>query len=403
MHLDKVRDAMRDIRLTMEKVLRGPRIFEHPDRYSDLMHVYPPGRHGMFAHPTYHSMLKSWTTPAKNMETLEARLWSAVGWRRPTKRSETYASHIVELRFKLNWNISHWISRLGLSLDSDIWNRILCLTGSCQNAQASTVAEYFHQTWPATGEFLLKLLLDGMRFDKSHGCLSNLGSSLNHLPIEEFGSVPEARLSVHTYPNGSCSISAIGSTWFVSDVATQLAWLTTAHQISPQCEKLVELAPRISALAMISAISNTWEVAFYTVQDITNFESPNGSCWTRLPLNAIMVSGYPIPARTKPSTGLEISLKAMACVIRSTQIVRFDHRLIMKGFNVLLVATAFLEGEVLWHAMTSSTVDERVSYFDARIDELNFSHDAKSSLHGLEHARHFVGWCSQAADFCGKC
>jgi hypothetical protein len=102
-----------------------------------------------------------------------------------------------------------------------------------------------------------------------------------------------------------------------------------------------------------------------------------------------------------PNTDLEISLKVMASLVHSTQFVHYEDRIILKGFNALVVATAVHDGLILWHAMKSSQVDERVSYFDTRIDKLNLIHTENLKLRVLEGARHIVGWCSQATDFCG--
>jgi hypothetical protein len=67
------------------------------------------------------------------------------------------------------------------------------------------------------------------------------------------------------------------------------------------------------------------------------------------------------------------------------------------------VATDFRDGLVLWHAIITSKADEQNSYFDPRIDKSIIKKDIITPLsQGIENARHIIGWCSQATDFCGK-
>jgi hypothetical protein len=67
----------------------------------------------------------------------------------------------VVMRFHLNWNPKAYFDDLGISSFSlDIWEHILCLTGSWVDAQATTVAEYVRQTWPTTGDVLLTFLYE---------------------------------------------------------------------------------------------------------------------------------------------------------------------------------------------------------------------------------------------------
>lgn len=66
----------------------------------------------------------------------------------------------VEMRISVHWGLKKYIESLGVSRSPDIWNHILCLTGSCNDLQAVPVATYLRQTWPTTGERLEGMLLE---------------------------------------------------------------------------------------------------------------------------------------------------------------------------------------------------------------------------------------------------
>jgi hypothetical protein len=74
----------------------------------------------------------------------------------------------------------------------------------------------------------------------------------------------------------------------------------------------------------------------------------------------------------------------------------------MKGYSSLLVATIATSAMVLWHLFVSEQQEERISYFDTRLDALDLPEFRSSSLRDLERMRHIVGWCSNVEDLCGQ-
>jgi hypothetical protein len=205
------------------------------------------------------------------------------------------------------------------------------------------------------------------------------------------------------------SLTVTGGHHLISEVAEQIAWLAATLRLSPRDRHLVGVCPRMSNLRVgpptdVSTgerVCGSCQLSFDIEDSPSETQNDNGLCWAPLFTRSILVCGFPTLRRSVPQTGLEISLKAMASLVRSTQVIRYEHRLIMKGFNSLLVATSLQSGVVLWHALTSSAADQRVSYFDPRIDQFNTSHRHKPTLRVLERARHIIGWCSPAIDFCG--
>jgi hypothetical protein len=65
---------------------------------------------------------------------------------------------LVKMTFNLEWNPKAYIKGLGIQDSSpNILDRVLCLTGKWSEAQAMTVSEYIHQTWPVTGDAIKTL------------------------------------------------------------------------------------------------------------------------------------------------------------------------------------------------------------------------------------------------------
>ncbi|KAH8637958.1 hypothetical protein IG631_05728 [Alternaria alternata] len=66
---------------------------------------------------------------------------------------------IVHMQIYVTWDLAKYIKSLGVPRSLYMWNRILCLTGSCNDLQAVPVAGYLRQIWPITGERLEGMLL----------------------------------------------------------------------------------------------------------------------------------------------------------------------------------------------------------------------------------------------------
>lgn len=76
------------------------------------------------------------------------------------KRSRRAPTQATSLTFNVvNWPLRAYIYSLGVELSEELWNQVLCLTGSPNEAQIVTVADYLSQTWPATGVEVGGLLL----------------------------------------------------------------------------------------------------------------------------------------------------------------------------------------------------------------------------------------------------
>lgn len=79
------------------------------------------------------------------------------------------------MTFNLDWDPAHFIQNQdahgpGFNVLSNSLEKIVCLTGSWNNAQAATVMDYMDQTWPGTGKYIITLLKELIRLPKGQEC-----------------------------------------------------------------------------------------------------------------------------------------------------------------------------------------------------------------------------------------
>lgn len=82
---------------------------------------------------------------------------------------------LVSMTINLDWNPIHFVQDQGLaSPSSDVLGKVLCLSGSWDEAQATTVMEYIEQTWPITGEPIISLLHELISLPEGQECTCKL-------------------------------------------------------------------------------------------------------------------------------------------------------------------------------------------------------------------------------------
>jgi len=108
----------------------------------------------------------------------------------------------VHMSIVVDWELANYIKSLHLSLSEDIWDHVLCLTGSDSDLQAVTVATYLRMTWPLTGErlggMLLKLLQ--CQSDRACSCMYCLNSCVSYTDAGQTNSRPHSLLSLISFP-----------------------------------------------------------------------------------------------------------------------------------------------------------------------------------------------------------
>ncbi|KAF4443145.1 hypothetical protein F53441_11544 [Fusarium austroafricanum] len=312
----------------------------------------------------------------------------------------------VEMTYSLPWDLLGFMQSSGISRPfAKALPNILCLTGNWDQAQALTVAEYMKQTWPQSGSTVitrLQELLCNIEGEKAESyTISGHSSCLESVT---------ASLSVGSDETWY-RITVTGGYHAVSEVGEQLAWLAAALRPGPENYiGFVSSSPSIHRLDI--GVDNNkrgqkgnlarGECVLGFSQDLEPAYNPNpGFCWERLFCSPNIVRGYPILRRSVPNSGLEVSLGHAATIVGSSEVVQWDEKLLIKGFNMLMVATLLAADVMVWHLLISGEPEQRISYVDPRLDELGIRNSGGASLEHVEGKRHIIGWCSKAKDLCG--
>ncbi|KAF4960108.1 hypothetical protein FGADI_1126 [Fusarium gaditjirri] len=307
------------------------------------------------------------------------------------KMSRSKTSIWFKMTYILIWDPMGLMQSAGISSGfAKALPYILCLTGTWDEAQATTVAEYMEQTWPQSGGAIIALLQE---------LLSALEKNSIGIPIDV--------TCEHPFDLGVLN----GGYYIVSEIGEQISWLASAlrsaegkdnsfFSTTPCIENLSTSAVRSRRRKRTKGITGTCYLKFSQRIEAPE-DKEQGSCWKRLFSSPNFVRGYPIQRRSIPRTGLEISLRHAATIIGSYEVVQWDERLLIKGFNMLMVATHVATDAMIWHLFVAGKPEERISYVDPRLDEIVMKHP-EMSLQYVERKRHIIGWCTKATDLCGK-
>jgi hypothetical protein len=206
------------------------------------------------------------------------------------------------------------------------------------------------------------------------------------------------------------TISITAGVQHVSEFTQQLGWLAATLRSSPYEQGLAICCPYIHGLTTVPTPDDSPMVEtagechldFKFEYVAINECSDQGLCWASMLRNPLLVTGFPILCRPNSRPGLELSLGAMASLVLSNEVVKVDQRIILKSFNMLLIAVEAVKNAMVWHCLVSADPNERVSYFDRRLEEIDLTQMKVQSIRSLESMSHIVGWCSKATDFCGR-
>jgi hypothetical protein len=340
------------------------------------------------------------------------------------KMSRKKASIGFEMTYFLALDVIGMMKRSGISSSfGKALPNILCFTGKWDEAQATSVGEYMDQTWPHSGGAIITLLQDLLSYQES------FFSRLEPVPLKTLRSGTWTETPWPETTRGSYSahcilmvtmkegrgtnvrheISAKGGYYAVSEVGEQIAWLASVFKVHMHTgfRSVMPTIANFSAKALYNSSGSTTAVmgkcSFSFSARPLPVSNPNqGFCWEQLFSSLNIIRGYPILRRSVPNSGLEVSLRYAASIVGSSEVVQWDQRLVIKGFNMLMVATQATADVVVWHLIVSGKPKERISYIDQRLDHIDIRPSDEMSLRHIEGKRHIIGWCTKATDYCGE-
>jgi hypothetical protein len=320
--------------------------------------------------------------------------------------------------FNVDWDVRAFVAQQDYRDRADeAIATAITLTGGSDGAQATTVTQYFDQTWPISGPWILQALksavLDGSCHFNACEYLLLWSEQLVILTTMELLALLRRDLEIDIYlQNFKTLVEVYGTADFIAEVGEQIAWLGSALRSSPFDRGVAICTPYIhrvleqpSAAKIGSSKSHVvhaiihYELCFH-VEHIYQQPLQNGICWHGLFNNPILVQGFPIPFRANNDNGLEISLHMMAGLIQARRITNFDGQIYIKSFSSLLFPTKKVGGIIFWHLLYNGD-GSRISYLDPRVKSLGAVKTDEINFFGFEHMRHVLGWCTKAENYAG--
>ncbi|KAF2789972.1 hypothetical protein K505DRAFT_340816 [Melanomma pulvis-pyrius CBS 109.77] len=274
----------------------------------------------------------------------------------------------------------------------EVVEKAITLTGSAEDAQAQTCAEYLSQTWPSTGKLIVLLLKDVISSGpgQRHTCESLGGTKLTAW-------IQESKFMVE----------AFGTASSVAEVGERLAWLGAALRSSPFESGVGYCTPFLCKNNQPNSRLETLEEPHllckidYTIdKGKEQVGKINGQCWQRLFRNPVIVSGYPIPGRVERNTGLEIPLRLMVVLAQARHVTTFDGNIFIKGFCTMLMPTKHVGNMVTWQVFVNED-GSHISYADPRVRGIPQMHPDKLPVSDVERSRHVIGWCPYVKSYAG--
>ncbi|KAH8124045.1 hypothetical protein LI328DRAFT_168947, partial [Trichoderma asperelloides] len=283
-----------------------------------------------------------------------------------------------EAMFEVDWDIMAFLVQQQYTIEpEEPIERIITVTGSYQDSYVTTCGQYINQTWPSSGNIMMRLV--------------------NGDPST--GTILSARID-----GGKFIVTARGPKISVVEVGEQLAWLGAALRTPPHGQGLAHCSPSISSLGIIekpSLFSSSGNyIAKFKIIFVDEIQQDsrrlNGVCWYNLFKNPMVVKGYPVPARVEAGTGAEMPLNIMAGLARTQRVDCFKGMTFIKSFSILLVPTKRSGDMIFWHLVYNKD-GRRISYLDSTIASLGYAKNLD-----LEQCRHVLGWCEDADFYAGS-
>jgi hypothetical protein len=258
---------------------------------------------------------------------------------------------------------------------------VITISGSTDNAFASTCEAYILQTWPKHGPFILESVERAINSEQK--------------TLQEVTDTLSLRFSIYA---DCITIDTAGDPLFLAETAEIMVWLSTACRASAAHDEI-----QVGRMDLQQVKDYRNDVSFVgelTLEDVTASGEKgvsHATCWHGMFRNPVLAHGYPIPSRMSQEQGLELSIDLMLTLAQAFYGVVYCGVLMLKGFSTLLAPTKKENGSVTWHFIFDNT-GARQSYNDG------LQH---SRLHTLDDAifdgaRHFVGWSASAEFLTGE-
>lgn len=196
-------------------------------------------------------------------------------------------------------------------------------------------------------------------------------------------------------------ITTLGVADSIAEVGQQFAWIGAALRSVPiDCGPgLYKCSPQLVSVTGKTDGNDEGKLVCefdFSMESPIEITGVPGGCWHNMLKNPVLVTGFPIRAKSAQNSGVEMPLDIMACLAGSHRAIEFDGKMILKGFSTMLTAVKQIDDLLLWH-YTFHIDKSRISFLEAAAPS-----GAHIHLGLLATSRHAVGWCSSARCHTGK-
>lgn len=273
---------------------------------------------------------------------------------------------------------------------------VVTISGSAQQAQATTCFDYVNQNWPAYGSKVLDAL-QGALDSHTHTSRSEIATCVDGESVSSDDVTSSNTKLEFDVNKGTCILNIESpAPNIIKYVIQQLIWMGAALRTSRDgrvqyCESKLERNQKTK---------ETDPAIFTATFDMSSPSEENQSCWFPLFTNPAIARGFPTAPRCKNEVGLEIPIDMMAALGGVRHAADFEGGLVLKGYSALFVPIMCHEGSVQWHLLRARG-EERISYREASIQCPNRVL-LKDLNHGaLRTTRAYLGWWPEAETHLG--
>ncbi|KAL6796850.1 hypothetical protein J3E68DRAFT_426395 [Trichoderma sp. SZMC 28012] len=315
------------------------------------------------------------------------------------KISRQYPSKPYKVTFHVECNIPGFIQGQAYEgTAAEVLPKVITLTGSIQDVQATTCEQYLVQTWPVVGCNLLRTIQGALRNE-------NASAPFQFSCKCKFEDCTDIKVSLGRY----MEVEVVGTIRSIAEIGEQIGWLATTFRSQLQDSEIFFCYPEITNFQAndseeSQSMENEFEQSFLcrinvaTYQIRANLPGFNGQCWQQMFNNPVVVTGYPITPRKDLNTGvgLELPFDMMTTLADARYLTTFEDRTLVKGFSTVLIPTAIHGSIILWHLLVNES-GTRISYQDPRIEQAILIEPGN-----FNGARHILGWCMNAQNNIGS-
>lgn len=292
--------------------------------------------------------------------------------------SSSPGADVHSMLLELDWNAwRYMMDEFGSQVDL---GATVVVVGSVSYSWATTCRDYLSKTWPKLGCGVL---------DAVNDAVAAKGGSIE-------GQIEGVSLHIHNHLEMTW-ISATGHLIYLCEIFEILVWMGTACRSS---HGYFPVSSAIPSLSRLDSAKLEFKIDYVESLEINDTDAGScATCWHAMFQNAVIAEGYPIPGRQCDERGMEVSLNLMTTLARTSHRVLYEGRVLLKGYNTILVLVKAGNESAQWHFIKCKDNEERITYNEiSTIPRLRKVYGTNYST-----ARHFVGWCHIAHIWAGRC